>query len=145
VRGRGIRTLILLVLAGCSEPAPSRSGAARFTPLAHALFAAADRRDTARLRRLVTDSMTADRVLALAEAQPDLVADASHGLVPQAAPLWVGADSGYVVYMPAHRYLARNLLAVRFARAGSTWLVDYVGFQEPVHRGSSATSAFPSR
>jgi hypothetical protein len=132
LRKQTIRTLTLLLVVGCSEPAPPHSGAERFAPVAHDLFTAAARRDNERLRLLAADSMTYNRILALAETHPDLIADASHGVVPQKAPLRVEADTAYIVYMPHGRYLQRNLLAVRFVRAGSTWLVDYVGFQEPL-------------
>lgn len=133
MRRSGLLAVVALGCA-CSRPAPEGPGAEIFTPVARELFAAAARRDTAAVRGMVVDTATYDRVLLLAERFPGLVADASGGLAPQNSPLLVTSDSSYVVFMPRGRHRARDLLAVRFRRAGATWRVQYVGFQEPRHR-----------
>jgi hypothetical protein len=131
---KAVPALSALLFAACSEAAPPGSGAERFDPVVHEFFAAAVRADTVGLRRLAANVETYDRILLLANQYPALLADASRGVTPQKAPLRVDPDTSYVVYMPRGRYLARNLLAVRFVKVGNLWLIDYVGFQEPRDR-----------
>ena len=131
---KAVPALSAVLLLTCSEPAPRDSGVEHFNPVIHEFLAAAVRADTVRLRRMAANVETYDRILLLAKQHPALLADASRGVTPQKAPLRVDPDTSYVVYMPRGRYLARNLLAVRFVKVGNSWLIDYVGFQEPRDR-----------
>jgi hypothetical protein len=134
--------VLVLLCYGCGRSDPparvlaesERNAIQELTPVAQEFFSAAARHDTARLKRVVSDTAVVPRALWLATHQRRLTVDASKGLDSVDAPVVVTPDSCYIVFLPKGHRRNRDLLAMWFKRTGADWKVDFIGFQEPRHR-----------
>jgi hypothetical protein len=118
--------LVAAVIVGCSSTKPQPAELVPLTNVVAKLFDAEHRSDSGAVRRLVADDTGFTTANDVQRRRPELVSDGLQSLTPQ-TPYLLFRDSAYVEYRVGTRRSPLDLLAFRFVRRDSGWLVASVG------------------